>query len=68
MSKRDPYNRIVRAWQMGCGVRLSADEVQGLSVDGAIEQRASDLLESPELWSEQLKMAGVSNQSENADG
>jgi hypothetical protein len=36
-----PYQRIMRAATKGRGVRLSADEVWTLSMDGAIETRAA---------------------------
>lgn len=35
-----PYQRIMRAATLGCGVRISAEEVQQMSRDTAIEQLA----------------------------
>ena len=35
-----PWEKIMRAGSRGTGLRLTADEVQQLSGDGAIEQKA----------------------------
>lgn len=40
--KLSPYQRIVRNARKGRGVRLSVDEVRDMSMDGAIEQVATN--------------------------
>ncbi len=35
-----PWEKIIRAGRRGTGLRLTADEVEQLSSDGAIEQKA----------------------------
>ena len=42
MSKLTPHQRIMRAAEKGRGLRLTADEVHALSMDGAIETCATN--------------------------
>lgn len=38
----DPWARIIRAWQRGTGLRLTADDVDTLGRDGAIWDCAAE--------------------------
>lgn len=42
---KDPYNRIMNAAEAGRGVRLTADEVWKMHLDGAIADHATHLVE-----------------------
>lgn len=56
---RDVYIAIMRAAARGQGLHLTADEVFGLSLDDAVETRASNTLERGE-WEKVHAKPGIS--------
>jgi hypothetical protein len=65
--KKTPYQKIMRAYRRGTGLRLTAEEIEQLAQDDAISVAAAnddDFQEDPELYAAEQAIYNAVHNSE----